>query len=181
MGGVIHLKLKVLPIVLTAVISAVLLFGGWFAYRQVAVQSPIEKMVTQYEGVNSVQLSINRNDVQMKLDLKPNVDLGKLVQYIHKEGQNLIGSRALKLDVVDHSNEALENWWGDAMFTVAQAMENKQYAEITPTLSKMAVGGIQVNTAMDDNNVYVSLRDGDASKFIILPRIPGQIGVWPNA
>lgn len=181
MGGVIHLKLKVLPIVLTAVVSAVLLFGGWFIYRQVAVQSPIEKMVTQYEGVNDVQLSINRNDIQMKLDLKPNVDLGRLVQYLYKEGQDLIGSRTLKLDVVDHSNEALENWWGDAMFTVAQAMENKQYAEITPTLSKMATGGIQVNTAMDDNNVYVSLRDGDASKHIILPRVPGQIGVWPNA
>ncbi|GAB1156952.1 MULTISPECIES: hypothetical protein [Paenibacillus] len=175
------MKLKVLPIALTAVISAVVLFGGWFVYRQVAMQNPIEKMVTQYEGVNDVQLTINRNDVQLKLDLQPNVDLGRLVQYIQKEGQTLIGSRSLKLDVVDHSNEALENWWGDAMFTVAQAMENKQYTEITPTLSKMATNGIQVNTAMDDNNVYVSLRDGDASKFIILPRVPGQIGVWPNA
>ena len=155
------MKLKVLPIALTAVISAVLLFGGWFVYRQVAMQNPIEKMVTQYD--------------------EPDVDLGRLVQYIHKEGQTLIGNRALQLDVVDHSNEALENWWGDAMFTVAQAMENKQYTEITPTLSKMATNGIKVNTAMDDNNVYVSLRDGEASKFIILPRVPGQIGVWPNA
>jgi len=175
------LKLKVLPIALTVVISAVVLFGGWFAYRQVAVHNPIEKMVTQYDGVKDAQITINRNDVLLKLDLQPDVDLGKLVQYIHKEGQTLIGSRSIKLDVVDRSNETLDNWWGEALFTVAQAMENKQYAEITPTLSKMATGGIKVNAAMDDKNVYVSLRDGNASKFVILPRVPGQIGVWPNA
>ncbi|MNH47235.1 hypothetical protein D3C79_1103730 [compost metagenome] len=62
-------------------------------------------------------------------------------------------------------------------------MENKQYTEIQDTLDQMErqYGALQATAAMDDDNVYVTLTDGTASKYVILPRVPQKLGVWPNA
>lgn len=65
------------------------------------------------------------------------------------------------------------------MFSVAEAMDNKKYTEIPAKLEQMAKdSGIKTQTEMDTDNVYISLSDGDSSKFIVLPRNPAKIGVW---
>ncbi|AWB44973.1 hypothetical protein DCC85_12585 [Paenibacillus sp. CAA11] len=177
------MKLRIFPIVATVAVTAVLLFGGWFTYRQMALQGPLEKLVKNYKGVKEAQLDITQSTVGLKLDLKPGTDLKGLVDYINKDGKSLLGNRSLKLDVEDHSSPALDKWWGNAMFPIAEAMENRNYTQIPETLSKLVKtnSSIQATAEMDDQNVYIALTDGQASKFIILPRIPEKIGVWNNA
>lgn len=175
-------KLRIVPLVTTVAISAVVLFGGWFAYSQFAVQAPLKKLVTQYDGVKNVQFDITQKQVDLKLDLDPKTDLSGLVQHLTVDGKSLLGSRKLKLTVVDHSSKTLDEWWSKALFPVAEAMDNKKYTEIPATLEKLKEGSpnLTVNSAMDSDNIYVTLTDGKASKFIVLPRVPGQLGVWNN-
>ncbi|MNJ43035.1 hypothetical protein D3C77_380230 [compost metagenome] len=62
-------------------------------------------------------------------------------------------------------------------------MENKQYTEIETALARLEQehGSLQASADMDDDNVYVTLSYGTASKYVILPRVPQKLGVWPNA
>lgn len=177
------MKLRPVPILLTALLSASVLFGGWFLYRQYAVQEPLKKIVNDYKGVNESHISITRNEVALKLDLEPGTKLRELVQYISAEGQSVIGGRKLKLDVEQHSNKRLDEYWEKAMFSVAEAMESRKYTLIPSTLDRLAqeYDGITATTEIDDSNVYVSLTDGKESKFVILPRQPERLGVWTNA
>ncbi|MNH91912.1 hypothetical protein D3C87_239930 [compost metagenome] len=176
------MKLRLVPLITSVVISAAVIFGGWFAYSQFAVEAPLKKLATEYEGVKNVQFDITQKQVDLKLDLDPKTDLRGLVEHLTVDGKSLIGSRKLKLTVVDHSNKVLDQWWSKALFPVAEAMDNKKYTEIPVTLEKLKEGapGLSVNTVMDNQNIYVSLSDGKASKFIILPRVPGELGVWSN-
>lgn len=68
------------------------------------------------------------------------------------------------------------------MFDVAQAMETKQYTQIPKTLQARALDseGLKVATEMDDKYVYISLTDGDKSKYLMLPRTSAKMGVWTN-
>lgn len=177
------MKLRLMPVLLTAVISATVLFGGWFMYREFAVQEPLEKIVSSYEGVKASQISINRNEVDLKLELQPGTKLRELVQYIHTEGKSIIGSRAVNLTVEDHSNQTLDEYWNKALFSVAEAMESRKYTLIPDTLNDLSeqYANVTATTEIDDNNVYVSLTNGNGSKFIILPREPETMGVWNNA
>lgn len=177
------MKLRVGPVVASVAVSALLLFGGWFGYKQWAVESPFEHKVNSYEGVKSVQADITPKKVDLKLDLEPGSDFGGLVRQIEKDGKKYIGSRELKLTVEENSSEKLDQVWEQAMFPIAQAMENKAYTEITATLDKLqqSESGLSAKADMDDKNVYITLTDGKASKYIILPRVPQTIGVWPNA
>lgn len=177
------MKLRIVPIMLTVVISALVLFGGWFLYQRFAVQSPLADVVSQYEGVKSSHIDIKQDAVSLKLDLAPDTNLQDLVQHIKREGKSVIGSRELKIQVEDHSSKALDEWWEKAMLSVAEAMDNKQYTNIQTSLDRLAADtpNLKAKATIDDNNVYISLSDGKSGKFIILPRQPGKMEVWSHA
>ncbi|MNW32675.1 hypothetical protein D3C74_96210 [compost metagenome] len=173
------MKLRIVPIVVSVAVSALLLFGGWYAYRQWAVESPFEKMVESYNGVHQVQLDINQTQVIAKLELTTGSNLGELVRQMEKDGKQWIGDRELKVEVKDSAPETLNDLWEEALFPVAQAMENKQYTEITTTLDQLQTknNSVTASADMDENNVYITLTDAQGSKYIILPRAPQKMGV----
>lgn len=180
------MKLRLVPVLLTSLLSAALLFGGWYSYRQFAVQEPLQKIVSSYEGVKDSHITINRNQVTLKLELAPGTKLRELVQYVNTEGKSAINGRAVKLDVEQQSSAVLDDYWDQAMFSVAEAMESRKYTLIPAKLDELKAQDSQykdvtATTEIDDNNVYVSLSVGEESKFIILPRVPGTLGVWNNA
>lgn len=180
------MKLRLMPVLLTSMISATLLFGGFYAYRQFAVHEPLHKIVSAYEGVNDSHISINRNQVTLKLDLQPGTKLKELVQYVNTEGRTVIDGRTLKLDVNQHSSDLLDGYWDKAMFSVAEAMESKKYTLIPTKLDGLKhqyseYKNVTATTEIDEKNVYVSLSNGKESKFIILPRAAATMGVWNNA
>lgn len=166
------MKLRVMPIFITVIVSATLLFGGWFTYRQLTLYSPLTKIVQNYPGVNASHISINPKEVMLKLDLAPSADLGGLVQTLNKQGTDIWGTRTLQLEVTDHSNTELDKVWENAMFSVSQAMATQKYTEIPETVESIMQQNknIQVKAEMDERNVYVSLSNGKGSKFLILPR-----------
>ncbi|WP_322905645.1 hypothetical protein [Paenibacillus campi] len=165
------MKLRALPIIITVIVSIAVLFGGFFTYRQLTLYKPLMNMVTAYPGVNSAQITINQKEIDLKLDLKPNADLGSIMEQFSKQSTPLIGTRQVKLEVVDHSDQQLNNIWENAMFPVSQAMANRQYTDIPKTMERIAGAnsGISAKAQMDDRNVYVSISNGKASKFLILP------------
>lgn len=180
------MKLRLAPVLLTSLLSATLLFGGFFLYRQFALQEPLQKIVSEYEGVKDSHISINRNEVTLKLELQPGTKLRELVQHVSKEGNSVINGRSLKLDLEQHSNALLDEYWENAMFSVAEAMDSRTYTLIPAKLDDLKAQNSQykdvvATTEIDETNVYVSLSIGEESKYIILPRQPATLGVLNNA
>ncbi len=176
------MKLRLLPVVLSVVITSAALFGGWFIYQSVAMENPLMSIVEKTNGVKHAQMLFEGNRVVVELALDPDASLREIYQKIVTEGASIIGKREVKLKVTNASSRELDRWWSAALFEVAEAMESKQYARIPSTLDKLAESrpNLKVATEMDDTNVYIRLTDGKHSKFVILPRTPEKIGVWPN-
>jgi hypothetical protein len=176
------MKLRLMPVIISVVVSAVVLFGGWFAYNSYAMEQPLTDIANKAPGVESSTTNLSSTQVLLELKLKQDANLREIVQQISKQGSSIIGQRELVVHVTGQSSPALDAWWSKALFDVAQAMETKQYANIPITLQAKAasVGGLTVDTQMDSKYVYVRLSEGTSSKFIMLPRVSTKIGVWPN-
>lgn len=176
-------KLRLFPIVISIVLTASVLFGGWFAYQTFAMESPFSQIISKTPGVKDSTIEFGKNQVKVKVIPNDNASLREIYQYIEKEGSSLIGSRKLNVEVEgsDPSKE-LEEWWSRSLFDVAQAMETRHYSDIPAALDKHAAGiaGLNVKTEMDDKNVYITLKKDQESKYLILPRTSAKIGVWPN-
>lgn len=175
------MKLRIVPFVLSAVATALLLFGGWMLYKQFAVVSPFEKSIGQVEGVASANApAIDEDHVSVRVALTPDANLKDVYESIANEGKAAIGSRELKLDITNAApSPQLEKVWSSVLFDVAEAMEKKNYSDIPNALEKATASNnaVQYETELDDHNVYITLKDGSSTKYVILPRTPAMLEV----
>ena len=177
------MKIRLLPVLTSVVISAAVLFGGYFGYQSYAMENPLNKVVSSIPGVELVSMNLGGTEASMKLKLAPGTSLREVYDRIMKDGGTALGKKELNLKVVNADSPKLDAWWSSALFEVAQAMETKQYAKIPAALEARAQqsgGGLKVATEMDNKFVYITLTDGANSKYVMLPRTPAQLGVWPN-
>lgn len=176
-------KLRPWPIVLSSIITVVVLFGGWYGYRSLTIETPLSDLVHQLPEVDNAELTVKDSNIEIDMKVKPEANIRELVKQVYADTKEIAGNRTIKLHIADRSNEALDTWWANALFDVAEAMELKQYGKIPQVLQERAqlLPGIGIQTEMDEQNVYVKLTQGEAYKVIVLPRVPNQLGVWPNA
>ena len=176
-------KIKLLPITITAALTAAILFGGWFAYRHYGIEKPLDKVAVSVPGVEAANIDMTGALVRISVELDPGANLGDVYRKIKQDGAGEIGSRQLELKVTAPGSELLDKAWSYSLFDVAEAMENRKYSGVRDAMAKLSerFPGVTAVTDIDENNVYISLRDGDAAKFVVLPRQPATLGVWPNA
>ncbi|HEX7057066.1 MAG TPA: hypothetical protein VF260_07720 [Bacilli bacterium] len=176
------MKIRIIPLLTSAVVLFAVLLGGWFAYRSYAMENPLAQTVNHLPGVQRAEVAVSADQVTIAITPKNNANLRTIYDQLLKKGKAVIGNRKLVLTVRDHTNERLEKLWANMLFQVAQSMETKQYAMIPAALQNMEKQnpGIKSVAEMDATNVYIQLYDGEYAKYVILPRIPERIGVWPN-
>lgn len=177
-------NIRVVPVIITAAVSVAVLFGGWTLYNQVAVAAPIEEAIAAADGIDQASKpELTGDSVTVKVTLSENANLREIYESIAVNGKDAIGGRELMLDIQNGSNKELDGYWYQALFEVAEAMENKSYSDIPAALETITQQnkGVTATTEIDETNVYITLKKGDAVKFIILPRTPAQLGVWTNA
>lgn len=177
------MKLRWIPVAITAALSAALLFGGWYAYGQYGVEKPLDRVAKSIPGVESAQTNRTLSSIELQLKLSPDADLAEVYRRLQEDGSNSIGGKTLTVKVDEPSDPALEKAWSHALFDVAEAMDHKNYSDIRTAMEQLTKENpaIQADTQMDDTNVYIRLRTGDAVKYVILPRESEKLGVWPNA
>ncbi|REK77211.1 hypothetical protein [Paenibacillus paeoniae] len=177
-------KLRMMPIAITVVISAAALFGGWMLYKQVAVASPLTDAVTQVPGIVKAEKPVIEQDkVRLSVELSDEASLKDVYASVTKQGKAIAGKRNLDIAIQNEEDALLNSIWQTALFDIAEAMETKSYSDIPKTMERVASEHKDVVTVteMDESNVYVTLRNGEGAKYIVLPRTPNHMGVWPNA
>jgi len=178
------MKIRWIPTLITAVLSACLLVGGWYIYRNMSTVRPLEQIMAQIPGVTEAKPEIGRDTVTVELTLDKDADVRAVYDKINREGKSVIGGRELKLQIREGTDQSkLDTVWSSMLFGIAQAMDHRNYSTIPQTLkqAEQQFNGIQAVSEMDEANVYITLKDGDAVKHIVLPRTSGQLGAWPNA
>jgi hypothetical protein len=177
------MSFKWVPFLSTALLTAALLFGGWFVYRHYGVEQPLDRLAEQTPGVIQAEAEMGTDEVRLRLRLEPDADLAAITRHIRTDGQGTIGDRELHIEPVTETSEKLETAWQSVLFEVAEAMENRRYSGIRDALGRLEkeFPGIQATAQMDEQNVYIHLRDGETAKFVVLPRQPVTLGVWPHA
>ncbi|WP_084134585.1 hypothetical protein [Paenibacillus harenae] len=175
------MKPRVIPVLITAAISACLLFGGWAIYNQVAIAAPLEKVTQEVDGVvSSSKPVMNDERVTIELVLEPDANVRNIYAAIEENGKELFGARELELNIRSESSKQLEELWSASLFLVAEAMETKTYSSIPAAMNEAAKAyeDVTVSAEMDETNVYITLKDSKTVKYVVLPRIPAKLEVW---
>ncbi|MDQ8735408.1 hypothetical protein [Paenibacillus sp. LHD-38] len=175
------LRPRVIPIVITAAISASVLFGGWAIYNQVAVAAPLEQVAKEITGVVSSDKPVMDNEqVTIPIELNEDANLRDVYERIQANGEDIFDDRQLTLKFKGKPNKQLEDLWYAAMFDIAEAMETKTYSNIPEAMNKAAKAykDITISTEMDEKNVYITIKNPEAVKYVVLPRTSNELEAW---
>lgn len=175
------MKVRLLPVLLTFLISAGLLFGGWFTYQSVAVENPINDMIDSVAGIEDASIELDRDLLLIRVRLTDEAELSTLYHSLLEQSYAIVSDRTVRLEIVDESTEALNRIWQAVLFDVAEAMDSQRYSSIPKRMQELAdeTPGLKAETAMDERNVYITLKHDGAAKYVVLPRNPARLGVWP--
>lgn len=169
------MKIRLLPVFVSLTITSIVLFGGWFAYRSIALEQPLSTIVHPLPGVVDSNMEVDQYEVSIDLVLSSEANILEIMNRIREDGSQFIEDRTLSVNLISEKSSAdLDEWWSQQLFDVAEAMELRHYSQIPEVLKARIeqLPGLEVFTSMDEDNVYVKLVYGDANKFVILPRIP---------
>ena len=61
------MKLRLLPVILSVIISAGVLFGGWFAYTSFAMENPLSHIISEAPGVTNSTMKLSSNQVDIEV------------------------------------------------------------------------------------------------------------------
>lgn len=177
------MKIKIRPLVITALLSATLLFGGWTFYRQYAVEEPVIRAAQDVPGVESAQARLASEELVLDLKLSPEANLADIYREVTRKAEAPLRGKKLALNVESATSDRLEEAWKSSLFEVAEAMENRRYSEIRTAMDRLEAQfpGMTAHIEMDEENVYIRLTDGGHAKFVVLPRQPVMLGVWTGA
>ena len=176
-------RIRIVPVILTVAISATLLFGGLALYNKLAVAAPFEQALYNIPGIDQAKKPVIADDeVNIQLRLAEDASLKDVYERIAAEGKSIIGGKTIHIETDSAPNEQLQALWNSVLFEIAEAMETRTYSNIPAALDAAAQNyeGVSVTTEMNDSYVFVTMRNGDAVQYEMLPRVPGKMGAWSN-
>ena len=176
------MKVRLLPVLLTFFVAVVVLFGGWFTYQSLAVENPTSDIVSEIDGVEHAQVESERDSLLIRVWLESDAELSTLYNKLLQQTREQAGSRTVSISIEGEVSDRLNEIWHTALFDVAEAMDTKAYGDIPERMHELEVehSGLQTVAAMDDSYVYITLRLDGKTKYVVLPRVPDRMGVWPN-
>ena len=146
------------------------------------VENPLHAVAADVAGVVNSEIVVDSGLVRVRLTLDADADWSEAYRTVYDKSIRLAGKREVRIAIVSDSTPQLDGWWSKALFDVAEAMETRRYSQIPAKLEQLAkpLTTLTVESDIDDLNVYVQLRDGDYSKYIVLPRTAPRLEVWDN-
>ncbi|MGZ9584085.1 quinolinate synthase [Paenibacillus marinisediminis] len=177
-------KLRWIPMLTATAVSVALLFGGWFLFRDQVKEAPLQSTLASLPQVAASDVQWQPKQLVITLDLEPDADLRDVVQKAYTEALKQAEERNISIVIKDdHTTDKLEDWWSRALFPVAEAMAHQEFSNIPNELDQLAktVPGLSVKTEMDEHFVYITLKEEQGTKMIVLPLQGERMGVWPNA
>jgi hypothetical protein len=156
--------------VMSLVVTLGILFGSFLGYQYWFVQKPLEYAVRSTPHVKIEQLAIQ--PTQVKLVLTTDREFSLVSEYSRLLGkiEPIIGKRQLELELQDHPGDELEEAWSEMAFGVREGIDSKRYSQIPESVAQVAKArNIQYRTKMDDQFVYIELRQNDRFMYQVLP------------
>ncbi|GMA48733.1 hypothetical protein GCM10025857_00900 [Alicyclobacillus contaminans] len=155
-------RIRLIPVVVIALVSLLVLFGGWWAYRKYNVINPLTESLQHVTGVESVQVNPS-SPSSISIQLGPVTDLQTTYQTISRAVEQVFGSgSSVAMTLEDHRDAALTNIYETDMAPIlAEAIQKGEYTQMVAMIQQKAKQlHVTAKVSMDDQNIYLQLQQG---------------------
>lgn len=172
------MKVRALPVLLSMLATFTLLFGGWFLYQKTQLEEPLRNTIAAMKTAELVELSVRQDQLTVLLDVTDPTAFPKEYRELAVEISRLAAGKAWVINT-RNDDEELAAVWATGIFELTEAIELHQYSKIPQLLQDWKVR-YQLDAAqaqMDEEDVFIYLKRGDADFYKVVPRMKRDSGV----
>jgi hypothetical protein len=179
-GSVTSVNIRVLPAVLSLLVTLIVLFGGYFAYQWFQIEKPLKNAIDSTPHVTLEELRVDPDQIRIQLKADENFSFVEDYFPLRKRVHSLAAGRKVNIELKDRTDSVLEKAWNEMVFGVTEAVVQRDYTQIPETVETVAKNAkIRHEVAMDEQFVYVALHHQDHSLYRVLSLEPSK-GVKAN-
>ncbi|QDX93861.1 hypothetical protein EEL32_05135 [Brevibacillus laterosporus] len=165
------MKLRKVPMLLSLVAALSLLFGGWFLYQKMQIESPLREQAEKLTSATLVDFQMKKDRIDIKLQVtKPETFVEEYPELL-KTLQTYARGKAFDIMLTNQA-DSLKLVWKEGLFGLTEAIEGKEYSKI-PTILTQMKNLYKLDEAygrIDETNVYIFLKRGTDEYYQVIPR-----------
>ncbi|GAC42059.1 hypothetical protein [Paenibacillus popilliae] len=176
-------NIRITPTLLIMLLTGGILFGGWAVYQTKYVQQPVDRVMRQHAEIMKYQVDWHSDTLNIQIQTDSSANIREVVQKLKPDIAPYAKGKNIRIEYInENSTSSIDNWWSQAMFDVAEAMVHQNYSDIPKKLLELKTkqSGLEVVTEMDNQYIYIQLKDKQGSKTMLLPLDGTAMGVWPH-
>lgn len=172
---------KQLTIMLSFIATLTFLFGGWFLYQKMEIEGPIRETVQEMKSAQLANLRVDKEEVVIELTVIHPELFPREYQELSATIGQMLDNKEVKIDV-RNQDSPLQEIWANGVFSFTEAVDLHQYSRIPALLStwKQQYNLSVVYTQMDEQHVYVFMKRGKDTFYVMVPRYPTEQEVRMN-
>jgi hypothetical protein len=168
-------RIRLVPVILIALASLLVLFGAYRAYEHFSLITPLQSELRHISGVQNVVIEQGKPGV-ISIKLKPVDDLQTTYQNIVQAIRSVLGDPQ-SLNLIDNRSPELKAAYESFQPILQEGIAKGDYTEmITSVNEKAAQLHIQARITMDSHYVYVQLAKGNYYLYDVIPYTVRQGG-----
>lgn len=165
-------RIRLVPVIFIALISLAILFGGWWAYRQFNIVTPLKTSLESVSGVKNVELDGGSSGV-IRVTLGPVSDFQETYSSITQTVHEVLGSSgSVTVKIEDKRNQDLTNAYENLQPIIADGIAQgdytKMFSRVVDKAKEMNVNA-KITMNVEDHNLYIQLMKGNNYAYYVIP------------
>lgn len=160
------------PIIIIALLITVgLLLGGLRLYNYYNIEMAVQKSITQIEPITEANVTKINGQYTVQIKLNWNQHLQGIYHEIDQIGKQYFKNTNYSIQVIDKRNQRLNNILIDLQPLIYETLAKDEFVRMNNEVGKQ-VKKMQMDyfIQVDQNNIYISIRDGDYYLYEIIQR-----------
>lgn len=166
------MKIRLVPVILSLIITLLVLFGGWWVYESVHIKQPIGALLDKAAHVTDYSIEVRPNHITVEVQVDAAFTLKGHYIDLLEQIKEATRHQNVTLTLKDEPDEVLLARWNELYFTLAEGIHTRNYRTMLDRLEEVAQEEtVRLQVAMDREHLYVFLQESEsgASLFQALP------------
>lgn len=170
-------QIRIPVIIIALLITVGLLLGSLRLYNYFYVEQTVQKSITQIESVTETNVSNSNGEYTVQVKLNWNQNLQGIYNELDQIGKQYFRNTTYSIQVLDKRNQRLNNLFIDLQPLIYETLAKDEFVRMNNGVGKQVEKmDMDYYLQVDQDNVYISIRDGDYYLYEITQRHHQQDG-----
>lgn len=157
--------------IITLILVLAISFSGFYLYKRLGINEPLQKKLQSIEGVDRVSLEQRGQTYNVSVHMKRVDNIQQAYQEINQAVSDSLPKHNYSLTLTDEPNHKLESFMQHMQPAIYESLSNNRFIWLDEEIARRtAEQGVSYKLFVDQEKLFIQLEDKDAYIYQVIDR-----------